>query len=142
MRAGATALGLWRDDELLRHKVIKKYVVRGKGRAQPAHLKTKGKSRYGSRLRLQNARSQLVETNEKMIEWIRESGAFDVVLLSCPVRILADLSATEPPPPWVETASPPIRIPFHVHTPSFDELQRVRRRLTRGSIEISRVDPT
>ena len=49
------ATRLWRDDELVAHKVVKKYVVRGRGRAQPLHLKTRGKSRYGSRLRLANA---------------------------------------------------------------------------------------
>ena len=42
----------WRGEELVRHKVFKRYVVRGRGRAQPTHLKSKGKSRYGSRLRL------------------------------------------------------------------------------------------
>ena len=57
IQAGACALGLWRDEELLEHKAFKAYVVRGRGRAQPTHLKTRGKSRYGSRLRLQNHRA-------------------------------------------------------------------------------------
>ena len=43
------------DGEIVHTKSIKKYVVRGRGRAQPTHLATKGKSRYGSRLRLQKA---------------------------------------------------------------------------------------
>ena len=56
LQAGAAALGVFQQGELTHHKVIKKYVVRGRGRAQPTHLKTRGKSRYGSLLRLQNHR--------------------------------------------------------------------------------------
>ena len=56
LRAGAMAFGCWRGGELLQHKAVRKYVVRGSGKAQSTHLKTRGKSRYGSRLRLQNWR--------------------------------------------------------------------------------------
>lgn len=45
VRAGAFALGLWDDDELVQHKAKKRYVTRGKGKAQLTHLKTRGKSR-------------------------------------------------------------------------------------------------
>ena len=75
MQAGAAALGWWSDDEIVHHKVLKTYAVRGRGRAQTLHVKTKGKSRYGSRLRLRNAQKQLVDINEKLHEWWNESGA-------------------------------------------------------------------
>ncbi len=55
MQAGAVSLGRFEGARPLIQKSLRKYVVRGRGRAQPLHLKTKGKSRYGSRLRLQNA---------------------------------------------------------------------------------------
>ena len=54
LQAGAMAIGQWDVDELMYHKAIRRYVVRGHGRAQPLHARTKGKSRYGARLRLQN----------------------------------------------------------------------------------------
>jgi len=69
MQAGAVTLGRFEGARPLVQKSLKRYVVRGKGRAQPLHLKTKGKSRYGSRLRLANARKLLVETNEKLRAW-------------------------------------------------------------------------
>ncbi len=135
IQAGATGVGLWRDDELLAHKALKKYVVRGRGRAQPAHLKTRGKSRYGSRLRLQNAERQLVETNEKLIVWRDEFGAFDRIDYSCPVRTWPELFRVAPPPPF-ERRGLPTRIPLHVHIPDFAEVQRIRRLLTRGSLTL------
>lgn len=132
LQAGAAAAGVWRDDELLVHKAIKKYVVRGSGRAQPTHLKTKGKSRYGSRLRLRNARELLVELNERLVAWRRELGAFDQVWYGCPVRTWAELLRTEPPPPFTKEEAQ--HVPRDVDVPTFAELQRVRGFLTWGSI--------
>ena len=134
VQAGATGLGLWRDDELLEHKTIKKYVVRGKGRAQPVHLKSKGKSRYGSRLRLQNAVRQLEETNEKLHEWVAKHGPFERIFYSCPVRTWPELFRVTPPPPFSQRGdrTGPHRIPIEVRVPDFAEVKRVWRSLTRG----------
>jgi len=134
LQAGATGLGLWRDDELLEHKTIKKYVVRGKGRAQPVHLESKGKSRYGSRLRLQNAVRQLEETNEKLLEWVARHGPFERIFYSCPVRTWPELFRVKPKPPFPQRGGPsgPHRIPIEVRVPDFAEVQRVWRSLTRG----------
>lgn len=132
VRAGATALGVWNDDELLRHKVIKRYVVRGKGKAQPMHLKTKGKSRYGSRLRLQGYKAQLEETIGRLLEWREEYGKPDQFLLSCGKRLLGDLRQMDPPLPTDVEAR---RIPFEVRESSFEELTRIRKRTEWGRIE-------
>ena len=134
VQAGASSMGYWYGDELLAHKVIKKYVVRGKGKAQPTHLKTRGKSRYGSRLRLRNASAQLVQTNEKLLAWWDEHGPADDVFLSCPKRTVPELFATEPAPPFARDAA--LRIPLDVHVPDFEELRAVYRRMSRGRIEI------
>lgn len=136
VQAGAAALGLWRGEALLRHQTNKKYVVRGKGRAQPTHLRTKGKSRYGSRLRLRNAAQLLTEVNETLGAWWRSEGAFDEVFHSCPVRIWGELFRTRPPPPF-ERGSSLVKIPLDVHVPNHAELLRVHERLARGTIEIS-----
>ena len=134
LQAGRTALGAFDDDELLSHKVITKYVVRGKGRAQPTHLASKGKSRYGSRLRLQNARQQLVETNEKLIEYWQQHGAPRLIHHSVPVRTWPELFAVEPAPPFDRRDPGLHKVPIHVHPPSFEELKRVWRHLSRGRI--------
>lgn len=136
LQAGAAALGWWEDDELVRHVAMKRYVVRGKGRAQPTHLKTRGRSRYGSRLRLQNWRRLLGDVNRRLRTWWEEYGPADLVLLSVPVRTLPELLAHDPPPPF--TRGDPVlrRIPAHVHVPDHRELLRIRRLAARGRLEL------
>ena len=133
MQAGAAALGCWQDRELLHHKVIKKYVVRGKGRAQTTYAKTKGKSRYGSRLRLQNAQALLFEVKEKLHSWAPDG--VDQIYYSCPVRSWAEFFNTEPAPPFGKDG-PLVKAPFDVKVPSFKELQRIRWLL--GAAEVHR----
>jgi hypothetical protein len=136
VQAGATALGIWEDDEMLAHKAEKFYVVRGNGRAQPTHLKTRGKSRYGSRLRLQNFQRQLAELNARLITWWEEFGPPETLFLACPKRIVPELWRREPRPPFERgDARPQVRkIPLDVRVPTYAELLRVRRFLTRGRV--------
>ncbi|MFY9344936.1 MAG: hypothetical protein WAT39_20755 [Planctomycetota bacterium] len=136
LQAGAMAFGCWRGDELLRHKAVRKYVVRGHGRAQPLHRKTAGKSRYGSRLRLQNWERLLVETNERLRDCWRELGTPARVFVAIPVRVWSDLEATDPPPPFGRSDANVQRVPMHVHRPDFAELQRVHGWLTHGRLEL------
>jgi hypothetical protein len=133
LQAGACAMGLWRDGVLVRHKVIKKYVVRGRGRAQPGYLKTRGKSRFGSRLRLRNADSLLREANEKMAAWWEVEGPFGRVFASCPVRLWPELFGSHPPPPFPQRGFHS-HIPLTVKVPSFDELRRIWWHLSHGSV--------
>jgi len=134
LQAGAAALGLFDRGEPLRTKAIKKYVVRGRGKAQPTHLRTKGKSRYGSRLRLQNAKALLVEVNEKLIDWFDEYGEPEQVFTSCPVRMWPELFQVKPPPPFDRHASV-IRIPRDLPVPTTDVMLRAYRSLCYGSVE-------
>ncbi|MBL8748908.1 MAG: hypothetical protein JNK78_07100 [Planctomycetes bacterium] len=136
LRAGAMAIGCWEDDELVVHKAQRKYVVRGHGRAQATHRKTRGKSRYGSRLRLQNWKRLLEETNERLRGIWRDFGPPRAVFLSVPVRVLADLVAATPAPPFAVDDPGVVRIPLHVHRPDHAELLRVRRWLVHGRLEV------
>jgi hypothetical protein len=140
LQAGSAALGLWRHDELVAHKVIKKYVVRGRGRAQPAYQKTRGKSRYGSRLRLRNARALLIEVNQRLGEWARAWGPFERVFYSCPVRTWPELLRAKPSPPF-SRGDPLVKIPVDVRVPDFEELLRVRRILTHGRVSPAESPP-
>ena len=139
VQAGACALGLWRGLQRERTKVFRRYVVRGKGRAQPLHAKTRGKSRYGSRLRLQNHRLLLTEINEKLLEWSAEGALPKRIFASVPVRTWAELLAARPPIPF--TQRDVISIPFHVHAPNLEELLKVQARLTRGVVRSESESP-
>ncbi|MCU0864915.1 MAG: hypothetical protein MUC36_14085 [Planctomycetes bacterium] len=136
LQAGAMAIGWWDGDELVQHKAVRRYVVRGSGRAQPLHSKTRGKSRYGSRLRLQNWKRLLVETNQRLRTWYEQFGAPERLFVSVPVRAFADLLAAEPPPPFGRDDACLQRVPMHVHRPDFAELQRVHRWLASGRLEL------
>lgn len=136
LRAGAAALGYWDEDELVRHKVFKRYVVRGHGHAQQSWLKTRGKSRYGSRLRLQNRARLLAEVNGRLRLWWDELGAPEQVFWAMPPRSLPELFAAGPGPPLLRDDARLRRIPLHVHEPGFRELRRVRALLGRGRVEL------
>ncbi|MEZ6037843.1 MAG: hypothetical protein R3F29_10210 [Planctomycetota bacterium] len=136
LRAGAMAFGCWRGAELLQHKAVRRYVVRGSGRAQATHLKTHGKSRYGSRLRLQNWKRLLGETNERLADCFALHGVPDRLFFGVPVRVLSELFAAEPPPPFARDAALLQRLPLHVHRPDHEELLRVRAATLRGVVEL------
>ncbi|MCA8956530.1 MAG: hypothetical protein KDC87_10685 [Planctomycetes bacterium] len=133
LQAGAASLGAFDDGEVLHTKSEKKYVVRGTGRAQPTHLKTRGKSRYGSRLRLQNAKRLLSEVNQRLTDWLAELGAPERVFCSCPVRLWADLRAADPPLPLAESL-PRTKIPLDLPVPTTEVLLRTYRRLCHGRV--------
>jgi hypothetical protein len=138
LQAGAMAVGYWDGDELIAHKAMRKYVVRGNGKAQPTHLKTRGKSRYGSRLRLQNWKRLLAATNERLAADWERFGAPERIFYAAPVRVLGDLFTAEPPPPFARDAAELQRVPMHVHAPDFAELRRVRGWLLHGRLELPR----
>ncbi|MDJ0976308.1 MAG: hypothetical protein QNJ98_17740 [Planctomycetota bacterium] len=132
MQAGAASLGLFQDGELLDHKAMKRYVVRGKGKAQPTHLKTRGKSRFGSRLRLRNAERLLVDVVERLGSWTEDDEAPERLFVSCPVRLFADLCRTEAAPDLLTDEARHVRIPIDVNVPTHTELVRVHRSISRG----------
>ena len=158
LQAGAASLGRFAGGEEVATKSLKKYVVRGSGRAQPTHLETKGKSRYGSRLRLQNARRLLQEVNERLCAWDDELGPVELVFHASVPRLWADLLATRPAPPFVSmrkddsdaevegarrSATPPlfVHIPRDVERPTTEVLRRVYRSLTHGRVEADAAPP-
>jgi hypothetical protein len=136
LRAGAMAIGYWDGGELLHHKAVRRYVVRGHGKAQPLHAKTRGKSRYGARLRLQNWRRLLRETNERLHAYWDEYGAPERVFVAVPVRAWSDLLGSDPRPPFAADDPRLQRVPMHVHRPDHAELLRVQSWLGHGRLEL------
>ena len=136
LQAGAMAIGYWDGGELVDHKALRKYVVRGHGKAQPEHARTRGRSRYGARLRLQNWQRMLVATNERLADCWARFGVPERVFYSAPVRGFVDLLAADPPPPFRRDDPRLQRVPMHVHRPDFAELKRVRGWLMHGRLEL------
>ena len=139
-QAGAASLGLFEAGEEIATKSFKRYVVRGKGRAQPSHLEAKGKSRYGSRLRLQNAKRLVEETNEKLRDWVDEFGAPEHIYFSSPVRLWPSLFEGQVKPPFEKGDG--LRIPRDVPRPTSEVLVRTYRSLCWGRIERLDAEPS
>jgi len=83
IHSGEAALAYSEEDQIVEHKMVKAYMVRQKqGKSQIKHLKTKGKSKAGSRVRLAGTDHFFEEINEKIAEW-EEYFEVDKIALSC-----------------------------------------------------------
>ena len=134
IRSGAASLGISQGDELLRHKVITKYVTRKKqGKSQFTYLKKKGKSRLGSRIRLQNMKDFFVEINEKLCQW-EELVACQFLFYSAPVRLWPELFTAKTTIPISRQDPRWHKIPIYIRTPNFKELKHICYELSHGTI--------
>jgi len=137
LEAGAAALGVFDDGEPIHHKTVRKYVVRGTGKYQRTHLETKGKSRYGSRLRLRNAVRFFEEVGERLNRWDEELGPFDRVFAAGTRRVWTDLFECRVPPPFGPGDPAWCRIGLDVRAVTHEEMLRVYRELGTGRLERS-----
>lgn len=134
-QAGAAALGVVVDGKLTNHKMIKKYMVRKKqGKAQLSYLKTKGKSRYGSRLRLRNSQLFFAEIAEKLASWHEELEP-QKIFSNLPVSLMPHLLA-EDELPFMKDDQRLQKIPRHINKPSYLELKRVINSFQYGEVTI------
>lgn len=140
LQAGASAAGYFVDGDPVATKSSKRYVIRGNGRAQPAFLKTKGKSRYGSRLRLQNARRMVGETNEKLAQFWDEHGPPERIFVNAPARMWTDLFLGKPAPPF-GSDQPIVRIPLDLPRPTTATVLRAYTSLGYGKLILDRPAP-
>ncbi|HYG37499.1 MAG TPA: hypothetical protein VD908_02720, partial [Cytophagales bacterium] len=70
VQSGSCAMGYFEDGVNLDHKVFRSYMVRKKqGTSQIKYLKTKGKSRAGSRVRLGETMEFFENINERLQEY-------------------------------------------------------------------------
>jgi len=133
IQAGHAALGYYERDELLKHKVVRKYMVRNKqGKAQITYLHRKGKSRAGSRIRLANTVAFFNEINACLGSWPHASAAR--VLFSCSARMWGLLHGAKSPPPFAKDDPRLAKVPRSVRTPNFKELQAVNYFIRQGQL--------
>jgi hypothetical protein len=132
LQVGSASMAWFDQGELRDHKVIRKYMTRKEqGKSQLNHLKTKGKSRLGSRIRLQQSEQFFDEINEKIASW-NVIEHVNAVLYSCPVRWWPMLFDADPAPPFSKDDPRLRRIPIEVNTPNMEELLRVNKSVSRG----------
>ena len=136
-QAGAASVGAFAGEQALATKATKRYVVRGVGRSQSTHLSAKGKSRYGSRLRLRNVQRLFDEVHAKLAEFRDRFGAPELAFVSAPERLWSDFLASAVTAPFGDLDPPAYKVPFDVPVPVTAVLLDVDRELCTGRVERS-----
>lgn len=130
VQLGAAAIGYAEDGEFIAHKAIKKYMKRQKrGKAQIGYLKTRGKSKAGSRIRLANTERFFEEINERVHDWGELYDAPDYIFISATPNVWGMMHQADPPPPF-DKKDPRVRkVPFDVGIPDFEKLRAIADKL-------------
>lgn len=137
IRAGQAAVGYFHDGVLLDHKVFRAYMVRQKqGKSQIKYLKTKGKSRAGSRVRLGETERFFEEINERLTEY-SSNFPIDMWGISCGKTLWPFYFQSETAPPFSQNQDNLIGIPFHIAQASFESLENVGNQLGKFHLLLS-----
>ncbi|HSF54823.1 MAG TPA: hypothetical protein VLA71_13800 [Algoriphagus sp.] len=125
IRAGQAVTGYFHRGELIDHKVFRAYMVRQKqGTSQIKHLKTKGKSRAGSRIRLAETARFFEEINERLNTYSNKY-SIDFWGISCAKTMWPFYFSAEVPPPFTSKEEKLIELPVHIAQASYEELKSV-----------------
>ena len=124
MESGRAAVGVYKNGRVTEHKNIRKYMVRkGQGKSQLTHLKTKGKSRYGSRLRLQESEAFFAEIIERLQG--ENSSSCPFIFYHCPATLWPFLMDEAKAQKFDLEKQTWRRLGVSVKECSFDELKRM-----------------
>ncbi len=135
IQAGHAAVGYFEENELVLHKVITRYMVRGNGKAQHTYLKTRGKSKAGSRIRLAQTLDFFEEINQKIDEWAIIENC-QKVLYSASIPLWNMLFESKIPPVFEKSDERLLKIPLDVDVPTFAELEYIGEMVQEGQIRL------
>jgi hypothetical protein len=138
-RSGIASVGLFKSGKFTHHKVFRSYLNRKKqGKSQITYLKTKGKSRAGSRVRLENAKTFITNLNT----YINKINPLNRIPLFyfIPVPLLSFWRQSSTHPPKAILLHESKTIPLNVKTPGFDEMKRVNKLLQKAEINFPNKD--
>jgi hypothetical protein len=138
VRTSMATVGLFYGDECLSHKVFSAYMVRKKqGVSQIKHLKTKGKSRAGSRIRLASGVEFFEGINGRLQDHF-EAHNIERIAFSCSKILLPHFFGAKVPTPFDKKDARILGIPRHVEKPTHEEMMRTQRFLNYA--ELSRIE--
>lgn len=123
IRAGQAVVGYFHRGFLIDHKVFRAYMVRKKqGKSQIKYLKTKGKSRSGSRIRLAETNQFFEGINERLNSYA-DQYPIDLWGISCAKTLWPYYFSSAISPPFSPKEENLIELPFHISQGSFEELK-------------------
>lgn len=134
IQSGNCAMGYFENGKNLDHKVFRSYMVRKKqGTSQIKYLKTKGKSRAGSRVRLGETVEFFENINERLQEYFGEHEVHRIAI-SCSKTLIPYLYNSKVATPFDKNDQRIYKIPMHVHTPIYDVMMDVHKFLLKGEL--------
>jgi len=134
VQSGSASVGVFKHEECLSHKVFGSYMVRKKqGKSQIKHLKTKGKSRAGSRMRLASGAEMFENVNERLQRHFSEH-EFDRIAFSCSKILLPFLFSAKAETPFDKKEPKIYKIPKHLHQPNFQVMLGMQRFINQGEL--------
>ena len=137
VRAGQAAVGYFHQGILLDHKVFRGYLVRQKqGKSQFKYLKTKGKSRAGSRIRLEETQVFFKEINQRLQVYAKQY-PLNFWGLGCAKTMWPLLFDGEVEPPFSSKSKELIELPYPFTKGSYEELQDLELRLQQFHLLLS-----
>lgn len=134
IQSGSCAVGYFEQGTNLDHKVFRAYMVRMKqGKSQIKYLKTKGKSRAGSRVRLSETAAFFENINERLQQYF---AAHEIhrIAISCSKTLIPYLFNAKVATPFNKKDPRIFKIPKHIHTPGYDILMDTHQYLLRGEL--------
>ena len=138
IKAGQASLALFHNSELIDHKVFRAYMVRKKqGKSQVKHLKTKGKSRLGSRIRLSETERFFEEINKRLNKYNKHP--IEKWALSCSKTLWPFLFESDVTPPFESKSESIYKIPFHISEAKFEIQDKLYHELCSMHISTSEV---
>ncbi len=132
VRAGQAIIAHIMNHNVVAYKVLNRYMVRkSQGKSQLSYLKQKGKSRLGSRIRLQQTKKFFLDINHCLDGFLRQvNPPIEDIFLSC-TPILKGYWWQHHPPSTIKKEDPRWRrIPFHCNQPSRDGLEMIYKKMT------------
>lgn len=136
IQAGSCTLAFFEKNELIEHKVFKTYMVRKKqGKNQIKHLESKGKSKAGSRIRLNNTIHFFEDINERLQTYF-EDYFIERIIYSCPINMLSLFYESKVKTPFEKKDARLIKIPKDIQQPCFEELIKINEQICQGELTI------
>ncbi|AFL85446.1 hypothetical protein Belba_2916 [Belliella baltica DSM 15883] len=134
IRSGIASVGFFENYINHQHKVFRAYMTRKKqGKSQIKHLKTKGKSRAGSRIRLQETLEFFESINHRLQDHFDEF-RIDKIGISCSETLIPYFYGGKVSTPFEKHDKRIFKIPKHIQNPTFEELTEINKFLLQAEI--------
>lgn len=136
IRSGLASVALVENEEIVDHKVFRSYMVRKKqGKSQIKYLKTKGKSRAGSRVRLAETLEFFEDINQRVNTYF-DGYRIDLIGISCSQTLLPYFFGSSTSSAFDKKDHRLFRIPKHIASPTYESQKNVKNLLHLNEVKV------